>query len=109
MHTFEYTITKCIDHEPEFNLWVRDILKNRDHIIFPVNKWQTRYLKKTHKFGIELPKTVDKARDLDKKNGNILWSDSIAKKTKMKNLKIVLISCLMKSMYQMVTCILVGT
>jgi hypothetical protein len=39
-------------------------------------------LKWTHKFGIELPKTVKEALALDKKNGNTLWADSIAKEMK---------------------------
>jgi hypothetical protein len=42
-----------------------------------------RYLKRTHKFGIEVPKTVKKALDeLDKKNGNTLWADAIANEMK---------------------------
>ncbi len=32
-----------------------------------------------HKFGIELPKTVKEAFELDKKNGNTLWANAIAK------------------------------
>jgi hypothetical protein len=38
-----------------------------------------RYLKRTHKFGIEVPKTVQEAHDLDQKNGNTFWTDAIAK------------------------------
>ena len=36
-------------------------------------------MKRTHKFGIELPKTVKEAFELDKKNGNTLWANAIAK------------------------------
>ncbi len=39
-------------------------------------------MKRTHKFGIELPKTVSKALELNKKNGNNLWADAIAKEMK---------------------------
>lgn len=35
-----------------------------------------------HKFGIEVPKTVPEALALDKKNGNMLWADAIAKELK---------------------------
>ena len=42
-------------------------------------KRQTRYLKKTHKFGIEMPKTVKESAELDTKNGDIKWMDAIAK------------------------------
>ncbi|KAL7529924.1 hypothetical protein ACHAXR_003227 [Thalassiosira sp. AJA248-18] len=38
------------------------------------------------KFGIEVPKTVNKALALDKKNGNTLWADVIAKE--MKDVKV---------------------
>ena len=36
-------------------------------------------MKRTHKFGIESPNTVKEAFELDKKNGNTLWADAIAK------------------------------
>jgi hypothetical protein len=39
-------------------------------------------LKRTHKFGTELPKTVKEALELDKKNGNTFWADAIAKEMK---------------------------
>jgi hypothetical protein len=39
-------------------------------------------LKRTHKFGIELPKTIKEALELDKKNGNTFWADNIAKEMK---------------------------
>ena len=54
------------------------MLKKRDRII-TIRKWQTRYLKKSHMFGIELPKTVEEALALDVKNGNMLWADTISK------------------------------
>ncbi len=71
-----------IDHEPAFNWWVPHILKKRDRIISLVKKRSPRFLKRTHKFGIEVPKTVREALDLDKKNGNTLWADAIAKEMK---------------------------
>ncbi len=40
------------------------------------------YLKQTHKFGIELPKTIKEALELDKKNGNTFWADAIEKEMK---------------------------
>ncbi len=39
-------------------------------------------MKQTHKFAIELAKTVNKALELDKKNGNTFWADAIAKEMK---------------------------
>jgi hypothetical protein len=80
IETSEYAVTKGLDHEPTFNWWVPHVLKKHDQIISLVCKWTTRYLKRTHKFGIEIPKTVKEALALDRKNGNTLWADAIAKK-----------------------------
>jgi hypothetical protein len=38
--------------------------------------------KGTHKFGIALPKTVNEALELDKRNDNTFWADAIAKEMK---------------------------
>ena len=46
------------------------MLKKIDRIIDSIRKQQTRYLKRSHTFGIELPKTVEQAYALDAKNGN---------------------------------------
>ena len=45
-----------------------------------------RFLKKTHKFGIEVPRSVAEAYAIDKRNSNTLWTDSITKE--MKNVQI---------------------
>ena len=79
VHTSEYSITQGIEHKPVFNWWVRHTLKKDDCIISLVQKQQTRYLKKTQHFWIELPNTVAEAQDLDKNNGKTLWYDAITK------------------------------
>ena len=63
MQTAEFAVVKGSDHEPVFNRWVKNVLMKRDKIIAR---------KRTHKFGIELPKTVNQAHARDAKNGNIL-------------------------------------
>jgi hypothetical protein len=78
----EYAIAQGIDSEPAFNWWVKPVLRKREHIIALVKKRSARFLKKTHKFGIEVPRSVAEAYTLDKKNGNTLWADSIAKEMK---------------------------
>ncbi len=55
------------------------MLRKHDQIISLVHRRTTRYLKRTHKFGIEIPKTVKEALALDHKNGNTLWVDAIMK------------------------------
>lgn len=72
----EYAVTNGIDDEPAFAWWVHWTLKKRDGIISAVNK---RYWKRTHKFGIQLPHSVDEATKLDKANGDTKWTDAINK------------------------------
>ena len=47
-------------------------MNKRLSIISLVKKMNARYLKKTHKFGIEVPKSVAQAYAPDKKNLNNL-------------------------------------
>jgi hypothetical protein len=82
----EYAVAQGIDDEPAFNWWVRAVLRKRKHIISFVKKRSTRFLKKAHKFGIEVPRSVAEAYALDKKNGNTLWADSIANEMKNKRI-----------------------
>ncbi len=44
-----------------------------------VEKHSTRYLKHTHKFGIECPKTVEDAFEGAKQNNNTMWAGVITK------------------------------
>ena len=69
VHRTEVAIAQGIDHESTFNWWVKHVVKKRDRIIAKIRRQQTRYLKRSHKFGVELPKTVDQAYALDAKNG----------------------------------------
>ncbi len=75
-------MTKGIDLDLAFNWWVPHVLKKHDQIISLVCKRTTCYLKRTHKFGVDVPKTVKEALALDRKNGNTLWADAIAKEMK---------------------------
>ena len=68
-----------IDHKPAFNWWVPHTLKKREAIIKLAKTQKTAYLKKTHKFGIEVPSTVKHALEIDQENGNHLWADAISK------------------------------
>jgi hypothetical protein len=45
-----------------------------------------RYHKRTHKFGIEVPKSWDDCVKLYKENDNTLWQDTVRKE--MKNVRI---------------------
>jgi hypothetical protein len=75
----EYAITQGIDHEPAFNCWVPQVLRLQKCIISLVKKRKMSYLKKNTKFGIEVPASVDHALKINKRNGNTLYADAIAK------------------------------
>jgi len=79
----EYAVMAGIQDEPAFAWWVKHTLRKRDQIISVV---RSRLKKKTHKFGIEIPATVEEAYRLDAKNKNTFWRDAIAKE--MKNVRV---------------------
>ena len=62
------------------------MLKKRDRIIISIREWQTRNLRKYHKFGTKCSKTVKQALALDANNDNTLWADAISKE--MKNIRV---------------------
>jgi hypothetical protein len=72
----EYAVTKSLHDDPDFAWWVPHVLKKRNRIISVATK---RYHKRTHKFGIQVPKTWDEAVKLYEGNGNTLWQDAIRK------------------------------
>ena len=47
-----------------------------------MKKQNPRFLKRTHKFGIEVPWTAREALEIVQKNGNTFWADTIAKEMK---------------------------
>ena len=75
----EYAHQCGIAHKPASNYWDPHVLKKRDTIISLVNNRKPQYLMCAHKFGVELPKSVDDAHAIYKKNGNTFWADNIAK------------------------------
>ena len=76
LETAEFAISRDIQDEPAFVWWVENTIKTRKRII---DKVKSRYWKQTHKFGIEVPKSVEEAFILDQKNGNDYWQRAIDK------------------------------
>ena len=66
----EYANARDIDKEPAFEWWVTHTLKMRQVILAALKK---RIRKTMHKYGIEIPTSVEHAFELDRKNGNNLW------------------------------------
>jgi hypothetical protein len=80
----ESDVGNKISEEPAFAWWVPyTIRKRRDHIILKV---KSKYWKRTHKFGIRLPKTVDgEALHFNNEDSTDIWKKVIEKE--MKNRK----------------------
>jgi hypothetical protein len=72
----EYAVASRIEEEPAFKWWVRHTLRKRDRII---KKVKSRYWKRTHKYGIELPHSVKEALAIDRCTGTTFWRDAIDK------------------------------
>ena len=72
----EYAVGCKIDHEPAFKWWVPLVLRKRHQMI---NKVKKKYWRTTHKYGIQVPKTVKEALQFDRENDNTYWADAIKK------------------------------
>jgi len=95
IETAEFATSLGIDGEPAFAWWFPQTFKKRDVIILVLQK---RIKKLSHKYGVELPSTVEEALALDKKNGNDLWKTTISKANHDKNdisidIKTILVAC----------------
>jgi Reverse transcriptase (RNA-dependent DNA polymerase) len=80
VETAEYAVANKIAEQPAFAWWVRHALRTRDRMI---KKVKSRYWKRTHKYGIELPKSVKEALAVDANSGTTFWKDAI--EMEMKN------------------------
>ena len=63
----DYAKASGIADEPAFDWWVPYTLKKREAIVSAVN---ARLRKTTHKYGIEVPRTVEHTYKLDQRNKN---------------------------------------
>jgi len=79
----EFAIANGIAEEPAFAWWIKDALKRRDRVISAI---KTRYQKRTHKFGIQMPITVQEALLIDKETNTSYWRKAIKKE--MKNVEV---------------------
>ena len=70
----DHAVANDIQEEPDFSWWVPFTLKKRISII---KKIKSKYIQRTHKYGIRVTKSVKEAQEVDTQNGNTLWMDSI--------------------------------
>lgn len=76
----EYAVAREIAHEPAFAWWVPSVLRRRNRIISVVAK--TKYARTDQKYGIELPKTVKRALEIDLETGTKFWENALKKEMK---------------------------
>ncbi len=68
-----YSRKMCkIDGMPAFRWWVPHTLKKANHIISKVKR---KCWKRTHKYGIRVPKSAIEAYAIDTENGETYWTD----------------------------------
>ena len=72
----EYAVANEISDEYAFNLWVKETLQHRDRII---SKVKSKYWRTSHKVGIQFPKTVKEAYEIDRQSGTDFCTKDIAK------------------------------
>ena len=76
VETAEYARARGISSEPAFTWWVPYTLRKREVIHAAV---KNRIRKTTHKYGIEIPRDVEHAHEIDLRNGNTMWRDALKK------------------------------
>ncbi len=67
VQTAEYAVQNKLNEEPAFAWWVPTVIRKRKAIL---SKVKSKYWEKTHKYGIEVPKSIRQAQELDRKNGS---------------------------------------
>jgi hypothetical protein len=72
----EYAVASKLAKGPAFIWWIKDVLRRRDRII---SKVKARYWKRTHKFGIRVPKSVREALEIDAETGTNFCKRAIEK------------------------------
>ena len=70
----QYAIDNGIQDEAAFAWWIPYVQRKKRHII---NKVKSKYWQRTHKYGVRIPKNIKEAKEIDKENGNTLWTDAI--------------------------------
>ena len=65
--------------EPAFAWWAPYVLKKLNHILAKIN---SKYWIQTHKYGIEIPKNMKRAKVIDEFTQHTLWWDAIMKEMK---------------------------
>ena len=65
VETADYVVANNLDKLPAFSWWVPTVLRRRECMISKLKKNKTKYWHRSHKYGIELPKSVKEALAID--------------------------------------------
>ena len=76
VHMAKYVLQRRIAGDPEFAWCIRHVLEKCNRII---GNMKSKYWVQTHKFGANIPKSVQEAKAFDEQNGNSLLWDAICK------------------------------
>ena len=66
----EYIIRNGLQEDPVFCWWVHNVLHKQ---LCVISKLKKHYARMTHKFGVELPHSIQAAFNIDKKTGTDYW------------------------------------
>ena len=72
----EFVKVRNLVSEPAFAWWAPNTIRRRNAILSAVKAW---FMKQTNKYGIEIPRDVAHAKELDHINSNTLWMDALKK------------------------------
>ena len=70
----EYAVANCLIEEPAFKWWVLKVLH---HCYCIISKVKSCYWCTTHKFGIKLPHSIEKAIQINEVTGTDFWQRAI--------------------------------
>ncbi len=76
MEVAEFAEDRGIADKPAFVWWVPYTMKKRDVILSAI---KSRIRKTTHKYGIEIPRSIEHGNQIDRTNDNTFWRDALAK------------------------------
>jgi hypothetical protein len=72
----EYAIANKIDKQPAFAWWIPYVLSKRNRVIAAA---KARREKKSLKFGIKIPHTIERALEIYRESGTNYWAKAIKK------------------------------
>jgi len=79
VETADYVVKNKLEEKLAFSWWVPHVMKKRNRLISKLKSHKTKYWHRTHKYGIELPKSIAEALDIDHKTGTNHWHEAIDK------------------------------